>query len=303
MAGSAGHSHPSPSSQPLSQASSQPLTQPSSQALTEADRNAAFAAGTPRMSRRVIAIGIGVLLVLGVGGAIADHFVTSTTPAPAASNRSPTGQRGPAVPDHAGTSAAGAQLHAPLASYLGISSLKDAAAPGFTLTNAATGARVSLAGLAGHVVVLAFANAPCNDICPVLAAELAQADARLGTTAVPVTFVTVNTDPLAVAPADASILQQPALSGLHNFRFLTGSVKTLDPVWVSYGVSITADRATRAVTHNDLLYFVTPQGKIAWSATPFANESRSGSFSLPAAEITRFATGIAHYARKLAATP
>lgn len=268
--------------------------------LTDADRRAAFAAGAPRMSRRVIAIAIGVMLVLGVGGAIADHFVTSSSPAPAAADRSPTGQRGPAVPDHAGTASAGAQLHAPLSAYLGISSLKDAAAPGFTLTDAATGASVSLAGLAGHVVVLTFANAPCNDICPVLAKELGQADAMLGSTAVPVTFVTVNTDPMALAPGDAAILEQPALSGLRNFRFLTGSVKALNPLWVSYGISITADRATRTATHNDLLYFITPHSTIAWSATPFANQSRSGSFSLPAAEITRFATGIAHYARKLA---
>lgn len=270
--------------------------------LTAEDRRAAFAAGTPRMSRRVIAAGIAVLLVLGVGGAVADHFVTSSAPAPAASDRSPTGQHGPAVPNHAGTSTKGAQLGAPLSAYLGIDSLKDAPAPGFTLTDAATNAPVTLADLAGHVVVLTFANAPCNDICPVLAQELAQADALMGATTVPVTFVTVNTDPLAVAPADAAMLTRTPLGGLHNYRFLTGRIKTLNPVWVSYGISITANRATRAVTHNELLYFITPSGKIAWSATPFANESPSGTYSLPAAEVARFAAGIAHYARKLAET-
>ena len=267
--------------------------------LTAEDRRAAFAAGTPRMSPRVIAWGIAVLLVLGVGGALADHLVTSS-PAPAVPHRPPTGHAGPVVPSHTGAATAGAQVHAPLAAFMGISTLKGAAAAGFTLTNAATRTPVSLAHLAGHVVVLSFANAPCNDICPVLARELAQADAMLGATRVPVTFVTVNTDPLALAPGDAAILARTALGGLRNYRFLTGSVKKLDPVWTTYGISITADRATRAVSHNELMYFISPAGKVAWAATPFANESAGGTYSLPAAEVTRFATGIAHYARKLA---
>ena len=267
--------------------------------LTAEDRRAAFAAGTPRMSPRVIAWGIAALLVLGVGGALADHLVTSS-PAPAVPHLSPTGHAGPVVPSHAGAATAGAQVHAPLTAFMGLSTLKGAAAAGFTLTNAATRTPVSLAHLAGHVVVLSFANAPCNDICPVLARELAQADAMLGATRVPVTFVTVNTDPLALAPGDAAILARTALGGLRNYRFLTGSIKELDPVWTTYGISITADRATRAVSHNELMYFISPAGKIAWAATPFANESAAGTYSLPAAEVTRFATGIAHYARKLA---
>lgn len=268
--------------------------------LTAEDRRAAFAAGTPRMSPRVIAWGIAVLLVLGVGGALADHFVTSATPAPATSNRSPTGHSGPVVPDHAGTTTGPTELHAPLAAFMGLTALKGTAAAAFSLTDAATGARVSLASLAGHVVVLSFANARCNDICPVLSQELARADAALGTTTVPVTFVTVNTDPLALEPKDAAILGRTPLGRLHNYRFLTGSIKALNPVWTTYGISITAERSTGAVSHNELLYFITPAGKIAWAATPFANESAAGTYSLPEAEITRFAAGIAHYARKLA---
>lgn len=254
------------------------------------------------MSRKVIAIGVAVLVVLGVGGAIGDHFATGSAPAPATSDRSPTGQKGPQVPDHAVTSTPSAQLHAPLTAFLGLDWLKDAPAPGFTLTDASTHASVTLHSLAGHVVVLAFTDARCDDICPVLAQELVQADNELGTTAAPVTFVAVNTDPLAVAPADASILSRTGLGDLYNFRFLTGSVKTLNAVWVSYGISITADRASGVVTHNNLLYFITPTGKIAWSATPFANESATRTYTLPATEISRFAGGIARYARKLART-
>jgi cytochrome oxidase Cu insertion factor (SCO1/SenC/PrrC family) len=271
--------------------------------LTTEARQAAFAAGTPHMSRRVIAWGIAVLLVLGVGGALADHLVTSSTPPPANADHAPTGHSGSVVPNHRATTTTASQLHAPLTAFMGLNTLKDATAANFTLTDAATGKAVSLGGLAGHVVVLTFANAPCNDICTVLSQELAKADAMLGTTSVPVTFVTVNTDPLATAPGDAAVLSRSPLGHLQNFTFLTGSIKALNAVWVSYGISITADRSTGVVTHNELMYFIGPTGKIAWAATPVANETSARTYSLPASEINRFARGIAYYARKLAHTP
>lgn len=270
-------------------------------ALSEAERRAALAAGAPRMSRRVIGIGITALLAVGVAGALADHFATSGAPPSPVVHRSPTGPAGPAVPRHTATApTAGEGLHAPLSAFMGLSTLHGAHATGFTLTDAATKAPVSLSSLAGHVVVLSFANAPCNDICPVLSREVAKADALLGRTAAPVTFLIVNTDPLALAPGDAEILTHTALGSLPNVRFLTGTLKALDPVWTTYGISITADRATRVVSHTNSLYFIGPTGTVAWTASPFANESASGTYALPATEISRFATGIAHYARKLA---
>lgn len=292
---------PGPAASPAPEAPD--TSDPPAAPLTSEARQAAFAAGTPHMSRRVIAWGIAMLLVLGVGGALADHLVTSSTPPPANANHAPTGHSGPVVPNHGSTTTTASQLHAPLSAFMGLNTLKGATAANFTLTNAATGKAVSLGGLAGHVVVLTFANAPCNDICTVLSQELSQADAMLGTTSVPVTFVTVNTDPLATAPGDAAVLSRSPLGHLPNFTFLTGSVKALNAVWVSYGISITADRATGVVTHNELMYFIGPTGKIAWAATPVANETSTRTYSLPAAEITRFARGVAHYARKLAHSP
>lgn len=260
----------------------------------QVDRKAAFEAGTPKMSKKVIAIAIAVLLVLGVGGSIADHFVTGQA-APAA--KVPVAKRGLPVAD---APPEGAELHASLAALLGVQSLHDAHAAAFTLTDAASGTAVSLAGLRGHAVVLTFANSACNDICPVLAQEITKASAMVGTTKAPVTFLTVNTDPLAPKPAEATILRATSLGELGDYRFLTGSIRSLDAVWVSYGISITADKTTGVASHNDVMYFIKPNGDIAWTATPFADESRSGTYSLPAAEVTRFAQGIAHYADEVA---
>lgn len=259
------------------------------------DRNAALAAGAPKMSKKVIGIAIAVLLVLGVGGSLAEHFVTDQV---ASTTTKSIAQ--PGLPAATATPPAGALLHASLASLLGIQNLHDTAATGFSLTDVATGATVSLSALRGRVVVLTFANAACNDICPVLAKEISTAAAMMGTTTTPVTFVTVNTDPLALTRADATMLDTASLDQLPNYRFLTGSIHHLNAVWTNFGISITANKSTGVVTHNELMYFIRPNGKIAWSAIPFANESRSGTYSLPAAQVTRFAKGIAHYAHKLA---
>ena len=50
--------------------------------------------------------------------------------------------------------------------------------------------------------MLTFFNGRCNDICPVLAAEISQADVDLGAEATRVSFLTVNTDPMSAAVAD-----------------------------------------------------------------------------------------------------
>jgi hypothetical protein len=77
----------------------------------------------------------------------------------------------------------------------------------------------------------------------------------------------------------------------------------LNSVWQTYGITITVDSATRTVAHNDLLYFIDPAGRLRYRATPFANEQRDGTYSLPAASVSRWAMGIATYARDLVGSP
>ena len=97
-----------------------------------------------------------------------------------------------------------------------------------------------------HVVVLTFFDAPCNDICPVLAAEIEQADADLGAEAADVEFVTVNTDPNALAQsAEAPVLGTTRLGALPNWHMVTGPLATLDALWKAYGVSISVQTEDR----------------------------------------------------------
>lgn len=261
-----------------------------------------FLAGPPRFPRRYVYFAayatLALLLVLALGAFLVSRYASTPTGSstPSGSVRAPTSGR----PSGSAPPASSHELGAPLAAFMDINSLKGTAASDFTLTDARTGAAVSLSSLSGHVVVLTFANAQCDDICPVLAAELHQAATLLGSTRVPVTFVTINTDPLDTKTGNLPIVRQPQLSSLAGWRFLTGTVRQLNPVWKAYGVSIAVDETTRRVSHDDPLYFISSVGTLRWSATVFGDETKRGHFTLPSQELTRYADGLAHYADQLA---
>ncbi|MGH9102867.1 MAG: SCO family protein [Acidimicrobiales bacterium] len=267
---------------------------------TAAGHKPVLAAGRSGIPRRALVVLVAAAVVFALTATLSARFLTSTSApphrtAPLHASRSPAGQAPPAGAH---------QLGGSLSHFLGLTSLHEQRAPGFSLTDAATGAPVSLASLRGHVVVLTFANGACDDLCPVLLSELRQARSLLGQTPVPVTFLTVNTDPLVLlktsGPYPPAILSEPAATGLTGWRFLNGSIPHLNSVWTAYGIAVTVDRASGTVAHNNLLYFIDPDGKLAWGASPFADESRARTFSLPASQADRFAQGIAHYARLLA---
>ena len=261
-----------------------------------ASEPATVVGGPPKLSRRtvhiLVAAVVGLLLLTVVINRVASSASSPSTTTQTPRVRPVVEGTVPPVDTN--------QLHAPLRSLLDLTSLHGQRPKPFALTDATTGKTVTLSSLAGHVVVLTFADANCKDICPVLAAELHAAAADLGKTTVPVSFVTVNTDPLATAPKEAAILHQPLFASLPGWMFLTGSVHELDPVWTDYGISITADPATGVASHNDFLYFISSEGKLVWSALPFADQSPDGSFSLAKQVIDRFGAGIARYAAELA---
>ena len=115
-----------------------------------------------------------------------------------------------------------------------------------------------------------------------------------------VEFVTVNTDPTALAQsAEAPVLRHDRLGALPNWHMVTGPLATLNALWKAYGVSISVQKKTGLEAHNDVMDFIDAQGDLRYRATPFADESTTGAFSLPAASIARWAQGIATYAGRL----
>jgi protein SCO1/2 len=159
---------------------------------------------------------------------------------------------------------------------------------------------VSLAEERGDAVVLTFFDSPCQDICPVMAAELLRAAADLGPEASRVVFLTVNTDPVVLSSAPASAAAaRTGLGTLAHWHFLTSSLGHLNAVWKAYGVSVNVSPASGVVAHNDVMYFISPTGRLRYRATPFANEDSSGAFSLPSPSVARWGQGIATYAGQL----
>lgn len=258
----------------------------------------AIARPEPRITRRTVGIIVGVFAALGIAGGVVENYLNAHLVGPP-----------PGKPSAVATSTLPALSPAPvqaphgaLARLMGLTAVRGAA-PGFRLVDEA-GATLPLSALRGKAVVVSFFDAACDDLCPVLAAELRAADRDLGPKASSVALLTVNADPLVVgARAAAEGAARSGLGGpkgLANWHFLSGPLPTLNTVWKRYGMTIQVDTATHQVSHNDVLWFVTPSGRLAYEATPFADEHRrSGTYHLPAATEARFGAGIARYARAL----
>jgi cytochrome oxidase Cu insertion factor (SCO1/SenC/PrrC family) len=266
------------------------------------DRAAALAEGAPGVPSHFVWWLLGAVLVLSLAGLLGEHLfssaglnapsvsTTTTTPSPDQTNPGDA----PAPPP------AGAALGASLPAFMGLTSPSPRPAPPFTLSDQ-QGASVSVPPSPPRVVVVTFFDAPCNDICPVLAKEIEAADADLGARAGQVEFVTVNTDPAALAASTASpTLTGTALGTLPNWHMVTGPLATLNAVWKAYGVSISLNTGTGAEAHNDVMDFIDASGFLRYRATPYADQStKGGTFTLPTAVEARWGKGIATYAERL----
>jgi cytochrome oxidase Cu insertion factor (SCO1/SenC/PrrC family) len=266
----------------------------------EIDRAAALAEGAPGIPTQFIWWVLGVVLVLSLGGFVGEHLFsasglnptpTTTTTAPNPVRTAPAGTPAPPASDRS--------VSAPLASFMGLTVPSPRHATPFVLTDQ-HGQPVSVPAQPARVVVLTFFDAPCNDICPVLASEIEQADADLGARAGDVEFVTVNTDPSALAAsAETPAVNGTGLAALPNWHMVTGPLTSLNALWKAYGVSISLNTKTGLVAHNDVMDFLDPQGIVRYRATPFADESSAGAFTLAAPSEARWAQGVATYAARL----
>ncbi len=262
--------------------------------LSEEERRAAFSGTAPKVSRQTIFYTIAACLVLGFGGIIVDHFFNGaskvgTTPIPTGS-----------LPPPLQSTPADLSAVPPLTGALmGLAPAGGGPAPAIAL-HSLSGKAFSLAALRGKVVLLSFFDSACDDICPVLSKELALARDELAAEhlASRVAVIVVNSDPALTAPGGAGPARRAlAASG---GTFLTGSLAALDRVWKAYGITIDVQQNSSIVSHNNLLYFLGPSGRLVATATPIGNEVKNGSYELAPSTLERFARGIADEAGYLA---
>src|ERR1039458_649723 len=182
------------------------------------DRGAAFRAGRLPVSSKFVMWAVAAILFLGLGGEVAQHFFGTYGKAPRVTT--PTSP----VLNLTTTTNPSTPTLISLESYIGLKFIGTAQAPGFTLKTQSN-KKWSLASQKGKVVVLAFYNSICNDICPVLGSEIREASRELGTEGNKVDFVIVNTDPNATKiSARSNALTVPGLSDVPSVKLDRKSV-------------------------------------------------------------------------------
>jgi cytochrome oxidase Cu insertion factor (SCO1/SenC/PrrC family) len=162
----------------------------------------------------------------------------------------------------------------------------DLPAPAFRLTDQ-HGASVSLAGLRGKVVLLTFLDPVCTSDCPLIAQEFRQADRVLGRQSRHVELVAIVANPLYRELAYTRAFdRQESLTGLPNWRYLTGPVAQLSRAWRAYGVGVGVVPAGGMVAHPDIAFVISARGRIRAELDFDPGPGTASSVSSFAAELT-----------------
>lgn len=143
----------------------------------------------------------------------------------------------------------GGQSRSPAADAAEAAAGPRRARPNFVLRDQ-QGRLTSLAQFRGQVVVLAFLDPECTQICPLTSQILRMAMRRLGPAAAGVQLLGINVNPEATTVADVAAYgrihgMDAAAAG--HWRFLTGSPAQLRRVWREFGVYV-------ATPHGELVH-------------------------------------------------
>jgi cytochrome oxidase Cu insertion factor (SCO1/SenC/PrrC family) len=230
------------------------------------------------------------LLVYGVIAVVVTVAVAAAVLV-TARQRNAAGPRPSGIPAGISTSLANDMLLTPLSHQQ---------APGFTLTDQA-GRTMTLSALRGKAVVLEFMDPHCTDICPIVSREFVDAYHELGAAARNVAFIAVNVNQYHASVADmAAYSREQSLTAIPGWHFFTGPAPALTAVWRDYDIEVQAPNPNADIVHTSAVYFIDPQGREAFLASPMVDHTAKGTAYLPAAQISQWARGIALLARHLA---
>lgn len=135
-------------------------------------------------------------------------------------------------------------------------------APAFSLTDQ-NGATVTLQGLRGHPVALAFMYTHCPDVCPLTAEKMRLASQQLGAQASQVEWIGISVDPAGDTAGSAKLFA--ATHGLTGrLHFLMGTRDQLTPVWKAYFL-VSDDNPggmqPQVIAHTGAVYLIDQQGR------------------------------------------
>ncbi len=180
-------------------------------------------------------------------------------------------------------------LEASYQQALSIGNINGRSAPDFHLVDQ-NGKPFSLSNFRGKVVVLSFIDPECVDICPILSAEIRQANSLLGSSAAKnVAFVAVNVNQYHASTKDVmDFTKAHGLDSLANWYFGTGSTKALEAIWKNYGIQVTPAK-TGDIQHSSFVFFIDKTGHERYIAGATADK----------AAMNTWAHGIAFYVKKI----
>ncbi len=139
----------------------------------------------------------------------------------------------------------------------------DRPAPELALVDQ-TGESVTLESLRGRPVLLTFAYAHCQTICPVIVRTVSFAADRLGDLRPAVVVVTL--DPWRDTPSSLpSLAKSWKLDELGQAHVLSGDVAEVQAVLEAYEVPADRDSNSGEITHPALVYLLGPDGMIAYT--------------------------------------
>jgi len=135
------------------------------------------------------------------------------------------------------------------------------AAPALSLRNY-LGQRVNIDSYKGKAVLVTFLYTNCPDVCPLITANLHEAQSLMGpAVSSKAEIIAVSVDPRGDTPkAVASFLARHGMTG--RMQYLIGSAAELAKVWKAWGVGSSRDTQNpQFVNHSGLIYGVTASGK------------------------------------------
>jgi cytochrome oxidase Cu insertion factor (SCO1/SenC/PrrC family) len=186
------------------------------------------------------------------------------------------------TPDVAGNAAA-ANPNLDLGSSLG-----NSPAPDIKLVNQ-FGQPMSLSQFRGKVVVLAFNDSECTNVCPLTTQSMVLAKELLGPAGNDVKLLGVVANPKAYKVADAMAYSR--VHGMVNqWDFLTGTPAQLKAVWSAYHIEVQI--VSGQIDHTAALYVISQQGKLQKVyLTQMAYSSVTQSAQVLAAELAALLPG------------
>ena len=139
----------------------------------------------------------------------------------------------------------------------------DRPAPAFELIDQ-TGGTLTLESLHGRPVLLTFAYAHCETVCPAIVRTVSWAAERLGDLAPAVVVVTL--DPWRDTPGSLpSLAKSWDLGESPRAHVLSGEVPVVQAVLEAYEVPSDRDLKTGEITHPALVYLLDRRGVIAYT--------------------------------------